>query len=353
MLHDVLEVLRTQDRFLITTHVRPDGDAIGSQLALGLALKRLGKQVTMLNSHPVPHSLDWLPGSDTIEVFQGKVVHRSAVANADALVVIDTNALNRIGEPLQLSVQSSKAVKVLVDHHTEPETWFDHVYHSTEAAATGQLVYEIISGLGPELLDAAIATALYTAIMTDTGSFRFNSVTAEVHRITAELLEQGSFPAPVVYQNVYQSRPPMWPKLVSMVLGTLTLLYDGELAYMVITQRMFNETHTEYDDAEGMAGFAMSVHGVRVVLIFTESRKGVKVSFRSHGGIAVDTWARAFGGGGHPNAAGAFLRASLDDAIDRVLSSASRHLGHVSQSSEVTLSEEDEAYLSALTSLQG
>ncbi len=353
MLHDVLEVLRTQNRFLITTHVRPDGDAIGSQLALGLALEKLDKQVTLLNSDPVPHSLDWLPGSGAIKAFRGEVVFREAVACADAILVVDTNALNRLGKPLRRPVQSSKAVKVLIDHHTEPEIWFDHSYILTAAAATGQLVYEIICGLDPNLIDAEIATALYTAIMTDTGSFRFSAVTADVHRMTADLLERGGLPASEVYQNIYQSRPPMWARLVSMVLGTLTLLYDGELAYMVITQRMFSETNTEYDDAEGMADFAMSVHGVRVVIIFTESRKGVKISFRSVGEIAVDGWARAFGGGGHPNAAGAFLAASLDEVIDRVLHSASRHLGYVSQSFEVTLSQEDEAYLSALTSLQG
>ena len=197
-----------------------------------------------------------------------------------------------------------------------------------------------------------MATALYTAIVTDTGSFRFSTVDANVHRIAADLLKRGSVVPEEVYRNVYQSRSPSWPRLVSRVLDTFTLLHGGQLAYLQLTQRMFKETNTHYDDAEGLIDWAMAVEGVRVALMFTETKRGIKVSFRSKGDIGVDLWARELGGGGHPNAAGAYFRQSLAQATERVLALAATHLEPKIEESGIALSEEDEAYLTALTSLQ-
>lgn len=352
MLRDVLDVLRNYERFLIVTHMRPDGDAIGSQLALGTVLKQLGKNVVMMNSDPVPHDLDWLPGVENIQKFRGWGQQIYAAADAEVILIVDTNTLDRLGPGMRKQVANSRAKTVLLDHHTEPETWFDLTHVRENAAATGQIIYDIIGALDEDLISPDVATALYTAIMTDTGSFRFSAVDDDVHRIAADLLKRGSMPPAEVYENVYQSRSPTWPRLVSRVLDSFTLLHGGQLAYLQVTQRMFKETNTHYDDAEGMIEWAMAVEGVRVALMFTETKRGIKVSFRSKGGIGVDQWARELGGGGHPNAAGAYFRQSLAKATDRVLALAAAHLEPTIDESGFALSEEDEAYLSALTSLQ-
>lgn len=352
MLRDVLEVIDSHERFLIVTHMRPDGDALGSQLALGFMLSQLGKKVLMMNSDPVPHDLDWLPGVEEIQKFSGRTQQIYDAANAEVVLVVDTNTRDRLGSAMSKQVANSQAKMVLIDHHTEPETWFDVTYVREEAAATGQLVYEIIAAVDKDLINPDVATALYTAIMTDTGSFRFSSVSSDIHRIAADLMDRGSLAPDEVYQQVYQSRTPTWPRLVSKVLDTFTLLHGGQLAYLQLAQRMFKETDTYYDDAEGLIEWAMSVDGVRVAIMFTETKRGIKVSFRSKGDIEVDAWARQLGGGGHPNAAGAYFRMPLEAVTERVLAVAAVHLASETQEPEYVLSAEDEAYLSALTSLQ-
>ena len=141
MIEDVLPLLLEKKRFVITTHVRPDGDAIGSQLALGQFLRKLGKQVAMINNDAPPDNLAWLPGADAIEIFNTSVAHHAHIGEADVIVVVDTNALKRVGKKLARPVKNSGALKVLIDHHTEPETWFDHTYICDTASSTGELIF--------------------------------------------------------------------------------------------------------------------------------------------------------------------------------------------------------------------
>ena len=352
MIEDVLQVLRSRNRFLITTHVRPDGDAIGSQLALGMFLRRLGKQVAMINTDPTPGNLDWLPGVDAIEAFNGRVAHHDAFASADVIVVVDTNTLGRLGRTVGDPVRNSRALTVLIDHHTEPETWFDHTFVRERAAATGELIHELIQAHDAYLIEEEIATALYVAILTDTGSFRFGTVTPAVHRIAADLLERGSMPPAEVYAAIYESRGPHWVRLLSRVLSTITIRYDGLLSYVVVKRRMIRETAARYDDTEGFVDYAMAVDGVKVALVFIETLSGTKVSFRSRGERSVDAWARSFGGGGHRNASGAYFKRPLEEVIDLVVASAPRYIGHAHAEHDSALSSEDEAYLSALMEIQ-
>ena len=349
MVGDIVQVLRSCSRVAITTHIRPDGDAIGSQLALGLFLRRLGKQVCMINAHAVPCSLEWMEGAESIEVFEGLLAQRHFLEAAQAIVVVDVNAGHRLGRDLVGPVKDSPAIKVLIDHHRNPEAWFDHRFVREDAAAAGVLVYELIKVWNAELLTGAIATALYVAILTDTGSFRYSTVTPSVHRVVADLLERGSqLPAPV-YAAIYEGRGQEWPRLLASVMNTLTLRYNGKLAYIVITQRMLREVSAEYQDTEGFVDFAMSIDAVEVALVFSETRLGTKVSFRSKGEHAVDQWARSLGGGGHHNAAGAFVHAPLEQVISRLIASAPRHIDLLGAQSDEELTPDDEAYLTMLT----
>ena len=199
-MQDILSILQGHDRFLISTHISPDGDAIGSQIGLGRFLEGQGKEVAMINSDPMPYNLTWLTGSDAVEVFDGSMAQRERIDAAEVVIVADTNAKQRLGK-LDGPVESNRGIKVLIDHHTHPETWFDAEYRNEAASSTGELVFELIDAWAPEAIDKAIAQALYTAIMTDTGSFRYNSVTPRVHRIVAELLPPPSSMA-------YVPRPP-------------------------------------------------------------------------------------------------------------------------------------------------
>lgn len=354
MIEEVRSLLLEKKRFLITTHVRPDGDAIGSQLALGLFLRKLGKEVAMINSDPMPDNLGWLPEGDSVVVFDGSLAQHEYIGGADVIIVSDTNALNRLGKKMAGPVKNSGAVKVLIDHHTEPETWFDHTFVRDTASSTGELVYDLIAGHDADLIDQPIATALYTAILTDTGSFRYSSVTPAVHRIVADVLERGEIQPDVVYAALYETRNPQWVRLLALVLDTLTLRYNGVLSYLVVSRRMLEETGATNEDTEGFVSYGLAIEGVQVALIFTETPSGTKVSFRSKGDFLVNEWARAFGGGGHRNASGAYIRRSLHAVINEVLASAPRYLGlsDTDPEREGGLSPEDAAYLSTLLDMK-
>ena len=352
MIEDVLPLLLEKNRFLITTHVRPDGDAIGSQLALGHFLQKLGKQVSMINSDPVPDNLAWLPGADAIESFDSSVAQHEHIAEADVVVVVDTNALNRVGRKMARPVKNSGAVKVLIDHHTEPESWFDYTFARDTASSTGELIYELIAAHDADLIDTPIALALYAAILTDTGSFRYSSVTPAVHRIIADVMERGAVQPDAVYASLYEMRSPQWIRLLSMVLDTLQLRFDGLLSYLVITKRVLEDTGASTEDIEGFVSYGLAIEGVRVALIFTETRRGTKVSFRSKGDLYVHEWARAFGGGGHRNASGAFLHRPLDTVIREVMDSAPPYLGLADTDTDGALSPEDAAYLSLMQDMK-
>ena len=351
MIEAVLSLLLAHERFVITTHVRPDGDAIGSQLALGSFLQKLGKHVRLINSDAAPENLAWLPGLDAVETFENTPDQLAAVAGADVVVLVDTNARERIGN-LAEPVKHSSAVKVLIDHHTEPEQWFDAAFARDTASSTGELIFELIDAYDLALLDADMATVLYAAIVTDTGSFRYSSVTPAVHRIVAVLLERGSLQPDAIHTALYETRTPQSLRLLSRVLDTLTLRYEGRVAYLVISQRMLQETGAHSEETEGFVNYGLSVEGVSVAMIFTETANGTKVSFRSKGAHHVDEWARTFGGGGHRNASGAFVRKPLDVVIDEVVASAPRFLD-LEPADDGDLSAEDAAYLSELMTRKG
>lgn len=351
MLKNILEVLLGHQHFVISTHQNPDGDAIGSQVALGRFLEHLGKKVTLFNSDIVPPSLDWMPGSDMIQTehpFVNLNQNLKAINEADVFIVVDTNTRDRLGSVVSRALNVYDGPVLLIDHHTEPESWFTWMLRDEHAAATGELIYDLICAYDPNLIDPEIAIALYTAIMTDTGSFRFTAVTPKVHRMTADLLERGSISPAQVYADVHENRGRSWPRLVSMVLRSLTFLYQGELAYITITRHMLQTTNAESEDTYGLSDMVMSITGVRVALTFSETKRGVKVSFRSKGDYRVDTWAQVYGGGGHQNAAGAFIRRPMKEVIEMVLDKAPDLI----EEETLVLAEEDQAYFEALSSLK-
>lgn len=349
MIEDILALLLRYERFFITTHIRPDGDALGSQLALGRFLKKLGKQVALINSDPPPYNLGWLPGADDVALFDGALAQRQCIDDAQVVILLDTNALERIGR-LAGPVRNSKGLKVLIDHHTMPETWFDATYVRDTASSTGELIYELIAAHDPSLFDADIATTLYTAIMTDTGSFRYNSVTPRLHRVVADILERGDITPAPVHTAVYDTRSMPALRLLGRVLETITLRYDDQVGYMVVAQRTLRDTGASADDTEGLVNYVLSIETVKAAVLFYEVDSGTKMSFRSKADVHVNEWARAFGGGGHRNAAGAYVSTPLGPTIDAVMAAAPRYLDLQLEDEPGgdALSADDLSYLSML-----
>jgi phosphoesterase RecJ-like protein len=334
MTEPVLDFFQRYQHFLITTHLGPDGDAIGSQLALAHFLKKMGKRVTMIDHDEPSYNLMWLPGADDIQEFSGSAEQRKAIAASDAVIVVDTNALERLGDVAD-SVENSHAPKLLIDHHTNPEDWFDVTYQRDDASSAGELVYEIVTEHDPDavdgsLIDEDLATLLYTAIMTDTGSFRYTSVTPTVHRIVADLLERGDITPAPIHTSIFDTRTPEGIKLLGDVLGTMTLRYNGVIGYLVVTEEMLERTGATWDDARGLVNYVLSIGSVQAGALFKSTRDGIKISFRSKGAVHVNRWARQFGGGGHRNASGAYLRGEpLERSIERVMTAAPEYIEEI------------------------
>ena len=264
MLETVLEILLGHHRFVITTHQRPDGDAIGSQVALGRFLEHLGKEVLLFNTDSVPSSLDWMEGSENVQT-QTTIDNLEAVSRADVFIVVDTNSKERLGKTVGRALDLYQGPVLLIDHHTDPESWFTWMLRDEDAAATGELVYDLICSYNQDLIDPVIATALYTALMTDTGSFRFSRVTPKIHRMVADLLECGSASPLDIYAGVYENHSRSWPRLISMIFQGLTYLHGGKLAYVTVTRHMLETTTVDQEETHGMSDLIMSISGVYVI----------------------------------------------------------------------------------------
>lgn len=259
-----------------------------------------------------------------IEIYDDKL-HDNFINTSDVIFLLDTNEYARI-RTMENAVKSSPAKKVCIDHHLgDNKNGFDLYYSDTQSPATGEILYNFFSQNG-NTIDYDIAVPLYTAIMTDTGSFRFGRTDSETHRITAKLLETGVNPEDI-YSCVYNYSTYGRLKLLSRFLNNILLEADNRIAYGVIKKEFFRETGTNIMDTDGFSSHLLSISTVRLGIIFTESERGVKVSFRSKGDIYVNELAKSFGGGGHKNAAGAFLPgAELDDLIPKILEVSKKYL---------------------------
>lgn len=320
----VRDRLAGAQRVVISSHLRPDGDALGTEIAVARALVALGKDVLVLNADGPPRNLDWLVEAQPAGLVQryerGSLAHAEAVARADALLVVDTNAKHRLGAVGDLFAQASAPV-LLVDHHTHPETWFDVACVRTDAAAAAEIAYDLIAGLDAALVTTDVATALYVGIMTDTGSFRYGATTPRTHAIVADLMERGGFSPEPIHVALFDGKSLGSLRLMAAAFQTIQTHYGGRLATMVVTQEMVRAAGAFFDETEGLVNYALALDGVRAAVIVLELPGGVKASFRSVGDCPVHAWAARFGGGGHPNASGAYVegttaRRFLKDLVD-------------------------------------
>lgn len=318
-------IIINNHKFLITTHVNPDADAIGSEIAFHLMLKKLCKETYIINHSETPYNLKFLDKENLIEKFDDNI-HRKMLNDVDVLVALDFNHLDRIVRMKDDFLNSPK-LKICIDHHQDEEDFVDHQFVDTNYSATGHIIYDFIKQTGIVKLDYDLALPIYAAIMTDTGSFRFERTTPELHRIAAELLELGIIPSEVadkIYDQSYLSKI----KLLGTALESLQLFGEKkEIGYMILTQYDFHKYNALESDTDNFVNFSLSVQNVKIGLLFIELSNGFKVSFRSKGNIPVNKLAAEFNGGGHTNAAGArFHHQKMSETIPIILDKANKYL---------------------------
>ncbi len=317
-------LLATPKEVLITTHHKPDADALGSSLGWAGYLRQRGHSVTVVTPTDYPAFLNWMSGNDSVVIYEPQVNDarvRQLMAEAEIIFCLDFNALSRINE-LGPMVGASPATKVLVDHHLLPDAFAQINFSHPEAAATCELVFELIRALGDEaLITPAIGECLYAGIMTDTGSFRHPSTSRNVHLITADLLALGVNTS-AVHRRVYDSWSELRLRFLGMVLkDKLTVVREYNMAYISITDSELRAYDSKTGDTEGLVNFALSIEGVRLAVLFVERGSVVKMSFRSAGDFSVNEFSRRhFNGGGHRNAAGGISYASLSATVQKMLS---------------------------------
>ena len=309
------DLMEAASKLVLTTHVQPDGDGIGSQVALASHLRAIGKDVVILNPHPTPPRFRFLEPDPPIVPFDPAVAER-ALSTADALVVLDISVPDRLGK-LESYVMEYRPATLIIDHHAEPGQIDGLDLRNVSAAATGELVYELLESWSVRWTPE-IATALYAAIAYDTGGFRFANTRWTTHQIAADLIARGADTV-LANENLFESYSLPRVKLLARVLDSFELSANGRVATGVVSLGLMTEVGAVNEDVEGIVEVLRSIDGVVVAMLIKEvGPSATKISFRSSGPYDVNAFAGQFGGGGHVNAAGAFVREPLGTVVERV-----------------------------------
>lgn len=311
-------LLSQPKQIVITMHQKPDGDAMGSTLGLYHFLHNRGHQVTVISPTNWADFLEWLPGIESVINFEGyREKCLSILDKADILFCLDFNIFHRT-KHLAPFLASAKAIKVLIDHHEQPdEPNFDYGISDTGKSSTCEMVYDfIVEAGGREELTQEIATCLYTGTMTDTGSFRFPSTKASVHRMVAELKETG-FDHSQVHNHIYDNFLESRLRFIGFaLLNRMEVLYEYNTAIMYIHQADLQKYHIKTGDTEGLVNYLLTIKGIRFGAIVIDRTEERKWSFRSKGGFDVNQFARNhFEGGGHANASGGRSSDSVEKTV--------------------------------------
>ena len=310
--------LEKPKNIVIVGHRNPDGDAMGSTLALKHYLGKKGHDCTVVVPNDYPDFLHWLPGSETTFRFDWQNSQsQRAINNSDIIFLLDFNALHRVGSDLQKTLEKYPNDFAMIDHHQQPDD-VKYMYSDVTICSTCQMVYQFIEMNNDlDLIDADVATCLYTGIMTDTGSFRFRSTTSDTHRIIADLIDKGA-ENDRIHNNVYDANSYNRLLLLGQALSNLQILPSYKTAFITLTDEEKNRFDFQKGDTEGVVNYALSLKGIIFAAIFIEDieQNIIKISFRSKGNFSVNQFSRNhFSGGGHDNAAGGKSDESMEKTI--------------------------------------
>ena len=314
------ELLAHPQKIVITTHHKPDGDAMGSSLGLYNYLIQQGHHVNVITPTDYPKFLNWMPGNKNVTVFIEQTEKSTGlIADAGIIFCLDFNALGRINE-MGLLVEKSKAYKILIDHHLEPENFDDYRHWDISACATAQLVYTFITEKlqNKKLINKDVATCLYTGILTDSASFHLPNTTSAVHRITADLIDAGAVNWEI-YDAVYDNFTEDRLRFLGLCLGTrLEVLSEYNTAIISVDKADLERFNIVTGDTEGIVNYGLSIEGIRLSAFIVERSDKVKLSLRSKGVFpANDICKNYFNGGGHRNASGGTSTDSLTDTVNK------------------------------------
>lgn len=318
---ELSKILSDSDNILLICHINPDGDAIGSQLALYHYLMSKGKNVGMMAPNNIQEFLKWMDGSDQIDIFiNARRRCRKTIKEADLIIMLDFNQKSRLGES-EKDVMASTARKVIIDHHLNPDNFADLTITDASMCATAELVYEIIFKIeGKQFINRAFAEAIYVGIVTDTGNFEHGTYTGRTMRIVADFLETGIEKSKIlnlIYNNFSADRM----RLLGFALNErMVILPEYRTAYIYLSKNDLDKYNHVKGDTEGFVNLPLSINGVEFSVLFIEKDKFVKISLRSKGEFPSNLFAsKYFYGGGHLNAAGGEYPASLQQTIEYFL----------------------------------
>ncbi len=318
--NSIRETVGNANRFLITTHVQADPDALGSEIALAEALRSLGKQTLILNPTPLSHNYTFIDTRKEVKHYQ----QGEPLPDVDAIFILDISRWERLGALADVIRDSGKP-KICMDHHPYTGGHADYHLVNVQACASAEIVYDLARFLSI-VITPAIAEPLYTAILSDTGSFSFSNTSARSHQIAFELMDYG-LPCRLIFENLYQNHSAERLKFMGKVLSTLRLDCDQKLAWITIPHQMLTENNIHPDDVEGFVDMARNCKGVILSVLFLEVvPNDVKISLRAKGNFNASQLASTFGGGGHNHASGIRLLGALPQIEQTVLAEARKAL---------------------------
>lgn len=310
---------KTPKKITIVTHVNPDGDAIGSILALYSLLKKLGHEVTPVTPNVYPDFLKWMPSNDAVVVFNSnRKKAETIIKEAEIIFCLDFNDLDRVKHISGL-IKESKGFKILIDHHPDPSDFSDFLYVDTNVSSTAELIFDFINDFGFEsFIDNDIATCIFAGIMTDTGCFSYNSSNPYTFNVVKKLLEFG-IQKDLIYYNIYDNFSFDRMRLLGYVLNEkMEIFPDYNTVMLSLTREEQKKYNFQPGDSEGFVNYPLSIKGVIFSVFFIEKEDHVKLSLRSKGNFSVNKFANLhFNGGGHLNAAGGEMYAPMNEVLEK------------------------------------
>lgn len=323
MLKEIIEIIRTRQRFLLTTHQVGDGDGMGCELALYRALIKLGKEAVILNHEPVPEKYRFMDPDGIIQVYDSNN-KRLHLESYEVLFSLDNSYLHRLGHLAEV-IPDLKCMKISIDHHIFRGSFADISIVDETASCVGEIIFSLIKQIGVEI-DYSIAEPLYISVVTDTGYFSYPNTTPEAHLIVAEFMQIG-IDANKIHSLIYQRNTLEQAKLLGLSMETLKIAADGRLAFFYISLAMCRKTKMKPEETEFFIDFVKAIDSVEVIIFFRQvARNMVNISLRSKTDLNIEPFAKSFGGGGHANSSGMLIEGKLKPVMKNVVDALKKEL---------------------------
>ncbi len=322
-LQELKSLLLSPKKISIIPHRNPDGDAMGSTLALYHFLKKLDHQVVVVAPNEFPDFLSWLPDADKVLVFERENDRaKKEIESSKLIFTLDFNALHRTGDAMGSYLETLDIPMAMIDHHQAPDSYAKYTFSDVTYGSTCEMVYHFIEALGyKESIDKDIATSIYTGITTDSGSFRYPKTTGATHRVVADLIDKGVDNS-AIHNSLFDNSSTNRLKILGMALNNMVVLPEYKTSYITLSQEELDSANNQKGDTEGIVNYGLSIKGIEFAAIFIENKEEgiIKISFRSQGDFDVNQFARThFNGGGHINAAGGKSLLSLDETVKKFI----------------------------------